>query len=316
MVNSQTESQERIRKKLIREMGSIIVSLLEDDKVVEIMLNPDGKLWVERIGEKMEHIGEMPANQAESFMATVASTLSTVMDSDNPILECELPLDGSRFEAVRPPVVKKPTFTIRKKAIKIFTLDDYVSQRIMSEQQKKVITQAVKDRKNILVVGGTGTGKTTLSNAVLHAISVLTPEHRCVIMEDTSELQPNNENIVVMKTNKDVSIIDLLKVTMRLRPDRIIVGEVRGSEALGLLKAWNTGHPGGIATVHANEALAGLTRIEQLVSEASSTPMRDLIAEAIDIVICIKKENGGRIIKEIISINGYENNQYQYENIA
>jgi len=316
VLSNTQEIDRRVKEKLMREMGPIVSRLLQEPDVVEILLNPDHSLWVERLGQEMEVVGKMPANQAEALMTTVASTLKTVMTAQNPILECELPFDGSRFEALIPPVVSAPTFTIRKKAQKIFTLDDYVESGIMSAAQKETLINAVKERKNILVVGGTGTGKTTLSNAILHAIAEYTPDHRCILIEDTAELQPKNKNVVVMRTSQEVTMLGLLKATMRLRPDRIIVGEVRGGEALSLLKAWNTGHPGGVATVHANNALAGLTRVEQLISEASTTPMASLIAEAVDVVVCIAKHNGSRVIREIISVTGYENGQYQYQQIA
>lgn len=316
MSSNTQEVDRRLKEKLLREMGSVVSGLLSEPDVIEIILNPDGKLWVERLGHEMEVVGSMLPNQAEALMATVASTLKTVMTAQSPILECELPIDGSRFEALIPPIVSAPAFTIRKKAQKIFTLDDYVESKIMTSGQAEILIEAVKERKNILVVGGTGTGKTTLSNAILCAIADHTPDHRCILIEDTAELQPKNKNVVVMRTSQNVTMLGLLKATMRLRPDRIIVGEVRGGEALSLLKAWNTGHPGGVATVHANNALAGLTRVEQLISEASTTPMATLIAEAIDVVVCIVKQNGGRVVKEIISVNGYENGQYIYQRIA
>lgn len=305
----------RVKEKLQREMGQTITQLLTEKDVVEIMLNPDGKLWVERLGQEMQPVGEMVASQAESLMATVASTINTTITSEKPILECELPIDGSRFEALIPPIVSAPTFTIRKKAYKIFTLDDYVNDGIMSSDQRGMIISSVKNRKNILVVGGTGTGKTTLTNAIIEAISTYTPDHRLAIIEDTGEIQCSSKNVVIMRSTEHVSMLRLLKATMRLRPDRILVGEVRGEEALALLKAWNTGHPGGVATVHANDARAGLIRMEQLISEATPAPQQQLIAEAVDVVICIVKSEGGRKVKEIISVDGYRNNDYQLTTI-
>jgi Flp pilus assembly protein, ATPase CpaF len=199
---------------------------------------------------------------------TVASMLDTSITKENPIISGELPLDGSRFEAQIPPIVEAPTFAIRKKALLVFTLQDYVDKGIMTATQHDWIISAVRSRKNILVNGGTGTGKTTLANAILHAISVETPEHRVVVIEDTRELQISAPNVVSFRTSDQIDMTRLLKSTMRMRPDRIIVGEVRG-KALDLLKAWNTGHPGGVGTVHANDARAALTRVSMLIQEAN-----------------------------------------------
>lgn len=299
------EFQERIIVKIKRELGDEILSLLQDDQVIEIMLNSDGKLWVERLGLDMECLGNFSESKAKSIITSVASFLDTTANTDNPILECELPVDGSRFEALLPPIVANPTFTIRKKAVKIFTLEDYETSNIITTQQKQLLVEAIKARKNMLVVGGTGSGKTTFSNAVIDAISKINPTHRVVVIEDTAELQCNSKNKVILRATDRVSMLRLLKATMRLRPDRIIVGETRGKEALDLLKAWNTGHPGGIATIHANSAYGGLTRLEQLISEVSNTNMSDLIAEAINLVVFIAKTAEGRKIKEIAEVMGF-----------
>lgn len=302
---------QRVLDKLKREMGSSILDLLNQDDVVEIMLNPDGRLWCERIGKEMEVIGEMSSPNAISMMNTIAKLLDTTITTENPVLECELPIDGSRFEGVIPPIVAKPTFALRKKAKKIFTLENYVHDGIMNNAQKELIIQAVDSRQNILVVGGTGTGKTTLTNAIIDAVANRHPGHRLVIIEDTNEIQCKSENSVVMRSNINVSMLTLLKVTMRMRPDRILVGEVRGGgETLALLKAWNTGHPGGIATVHANDSRAGLIRMEQLIAEVSANPMQQLIAEAVNVVVCIEKTPTGRKIKEIITVDGFKNGEY------
>lgn len=208
------------------------------------MLNSDGMLWIEKLGKEMECLGNFATTKAKSIIGSVATFLDTTANADNPILECELPVDGSRFEALLPPIVANPTFTIRKKAVKIFTLEDYLNNNIITQTQKDILENAITTRKNILVVGGTGSGKTTFSNAIINGISVLTPQHRIVIIEDTAELQCASKNKVILRATDKVSMLRLLKSTMRLRPDRIIVGETRGKEALDLLKAWNTGHPG------------------------------------------------------------------------
>lgn len=307
------EAKSRIITKIEREFGNEILDILNDKLTIELMLNSDGKLWIEKLGQDMYEYGEFSEAKAKSIITSVATLLDTVANADNPILECELPIDGSRFEALLPPVVANPTFTIRKKATKIFTIDDYVLSGIMTNVQKEKIEQAIEDRKNILVVGGTGTGKTTLSNALIDCISRITPEHRVVIIEDTQELQSNSKNKVMLRSTEKVTMLRLLKATMRLRPDRIIVGETRGGEALDLLKAWNTGHPGGVATIHANSAYGGLTRLEQLISEVSNTSMGELIAEAVNIVIFIAKSNGGRKIKEIVEVIGFNKELGKYQ---
>ncbi|OCS39193.1 conjugal transfer protein TrbB [Campylobacter fetus subsp. venerealis cfvi92/203] len=307
-----TEFQERIITKIRREFGDEIINILNDDKTIELMLNSDGKLWVEKLGSDMECWGNFPESKAKSIINSVASFLDTTANSDNPILECELPIDGSRFEALLPPVVSTPTFTIRKKAIKIFTLEDYQNSNILSQNQKNIIENAITTRQNILVVGGTGSGKTTFCNAIIDGMSRLTPDNRIIIIEDTAELQCSSRNKVILRSTDKVSMLRLLKATMRLRPDRIVVGETRGKEALDLLKAWNTGHPGGIATIHANSAYGGLTRLEQLISEATSAPMSELISEAVNLVVFIQKIKGGRKIQEIMQVKGFDKSKNQY----
>lgn len=307
------EKQKRLLRKLRGELGQTVLDALEDPSVIEIMLNSDGSLWIERHGQGMQRVGTMSAPNAESLMGTIADALHTVVTRDNPILEGELPLDGSRFEGLLPPVVAHPTFTIRKKSSVVFTLDQYVEQGIMTPEQQAAIEAAILRRANILVVGGTGSGKTTLTNAIIDGISTACPDDRLVIIEDTAEIQCKAENSVILRANVDVDMLRLLRATMRLRPDRILVGEVRGGEALALLKAWNTGHPGGVATIHANGAYAGLIRLEQLIAEATAAAnMAPLIAEAVDLVIAIEKTKGGRRIKEIIEVSGIsERGTYQ-----
>lgn len=311
-----TERLERVREKLLRELGPNIREALADPRVIEVVLNPDGKLWVERLGEEMQAIGVMASSNAESLMATIASSLSTTITRERPVLEGELPTDGSRFEGMIPPVVVRPSFAIRKKASRVFSLAEYVGAGIMTEAQRLGIVDAVKNRRNILVVGGTGTGKTTLLNAIILVISEVSPEHRVVIIEDTVELQCSSKNVVQLRTSDTVTMQGLLRVTMRLRPDRILVGEVRGAEALALLKAWNTGHPGGLATVHANDAASGLLRIKQLIEEGLQGGKADpeVIAEAVGLVVVIKKTSAapGRRVSEMVRVLGHKNGAYAF----
>jgi type IV secretion system protein VirB11 len=314
------EQTRRVAESLKRQLGPFCPLLAAPD-LVELMLNADGTVWAERLGQGMRPVGTMRATSAESFIGTVASTLRGTVTRESPILECELPGDppfeGARFEALVPPVVPAPVFTIRRKASAVFTLAEYERQGIMSARQRRAIEAAVVQRRNILIVGGTGTGKTTLANAVIEQIVMATPQHRLVIIEDTSELQCSADNAVALRATDTVDMQRLLRATMRLRPDRIIVGEVRGGEALSLLKAWNTGHPGGVCTVHANHARAGLRRLEQLIAEASRAPMRVLIAEAVNLIVAIARTDAapGRRIDEVVAVTGVTNDEYQFVNL-
>ena len=296
---------DRQSEALRRAMGSEILDPLGDPQVVEIMLNPDGSLWVDRLGAGMERVASIEPVRALTIVNTVAAMLDTVVTSDRPILECELPLDGSRFEALIPPLVERASFALRKKAALVFTLDDYLAKGIMNGAQRQAIEDAVTARQNVLVSGGTGTGKTTLANAILAAVAQLDSEHRIVVIEDTRELQVNAKNVVFLRTSDGTDMTRLLRATMRLRPDRIAVGEVRDGSALALLKAWNTGHPGGVGTVHANDASAALIRIGQLIQEAGVPPNPELIAEAVNVVVSIKRTATGRQVEEVVAVRGW-----------
>ena len=198
----------------------------------------------------------------------------------------------------------------------VFTLKDYAEKGIMTASQRTAIEAAALNRKNILIVGGTGTGKTTLTNSVINYMVDVCPDDRFVIMEDTRELQCTAKNAVLMRSVDQADMTRLLKTTMRLRPDRILVGEVRDGAALALLKAWNTGHPGGVATLHANSGAAGLIRMEQLVAEASPAPMQSLIGEAVDLIVSIERCAGGRRINEVLHVEGYDGQRYITQSIG
>ena len=304
--------KERAKRKLERDMGAELLAALHDPKTVELMLNADGKVWQERQGERPRFICTLRVAQAQAIIETVAGYHGKAVTRQTPLLEGEFPLDGSRFAGQLPPVVHAPTFAIRKKATAIFTLEHYRADGILTDAQRLSIIQAVADHRNLLVIGGTGSGKTTLVNAIIHEMVIQDPTERVFIIEDTGEIQCTAENHVQYHTSIDVSMTMLLKTTLRMRPDRILVGEVRGEEALDLLDAWNTGHPGGAATLHANSAQEGLTRLKSLVSRHHSAPseIEPLIGEAVQVVVHIARTPDGRRVQEILEVSGYRNGQY------
>lgn len=306
----------RLVRKLEESLGEEICLALADPTVIEIMLNPDGRLFIERLGQGMTQTGTMLAGAAEIVIGSVAHALGSEVSEDTPIVSGELPIDGHRFEGLLPPVVTAPVFTIRRRASRLISLDQYIRQGIMHPSQAAAIRNAVSSRLNIVVSGGTGSGKTTLANAILEEIAIASPEHRLVILEDTTELQCAAENAVALHTSDSIDMARLLKSTMRLRPDRIVVGEVRDGAALTLLKAWNTGHPGGLTTVHSNSAESALRRLEQLTAEVSQQPMREVIGEAVDLIVSIERTARGRVVRDIIHVERFANGQYEFESCA
>ncbi|MER9648647.1 P-type conjugative transfer ATPase TrbB [Mesorhizobium sp. M0199] len=285
-------------------LGPAIARYLDDAGIVEVMLNPDGRLWIDRLSEGLSDTGErLSAADGERIVRLVAHHVGAEVHAGAPRVSAELPETGERFEGLLPPVVAAPAFAIRKPAVAIFTLEDYVAAEIMSVRQADVLRQGVATRANILVAGGTSTGKTTLINALL--AEVARTADRVVIIEDTRELQCAAPNLVAMRTKDGVaSLSDLVRSSLRLRPDRIPVGEVRGAEALELLKAWGTGHPGGLGTIHAGSATGALRRMEQLIQEAVVTVPRALIAETIDLVAVLSGRGSARRLSELARVDG------------
>jgi len=285
-------------------LGASIAAWLEDPAIVEVMLNPDGRLWVDRLSEGLADTGEhLSAADGERIIRLVAHHVGAEVHAGAPRVSAELPETGERFEGLLPPVVAGPAFAIRKPAVAVFTLENYVATGIMTTDQAAVLRTAVLERRNVLVAGGTSTGKTTLTNALL--AEVAKTADRVVLIEDTRELQCKAPNLVALRTKDGVaSLSDLVRSSLRLRPDRIPIGEVRGSEALDLLKAWGTGHPGGIGTIHAGTALGALRRLEQLIQEAVVTVPRALIAETIDVVAVLAGRGAERRLAELARIDG------------
>ena len=308
---SAAESAERRRAMLRTAMGPEIATALADPQVIEVMVNPDGTLRLDRLGSGRSDTGTIldPA-QVERIIRLVASHARTEVHGAAPIVSAELPplgdgLAGERFEGLLPPVTAGPCFAIRKPAARIYTLADYVADGIMSAQVARLLSLAMVDRRNILVAGATSSGKTTLANALLAELGPR--DERVILIEDTRELQCAAPDTVALRTRPGVvAMADLVRSTLRLRPDRIVVGEVRGPEALEMLKAWNTGHPGGIATVHANSARSALYRLEQLIQEAVVTVPRRLIADAIDMILFIAGRGTARRIAAVEAVEGLD----------
>jgi P-type conjugative transfer ATPase TrbB len=285
-------------------LGPAIARFLEEPSIVEVMLNPDGRLWIDRLSNGLTDTGErLSALDGERIVRLVAHHVGAEVHSGAPRVSAELPETGERFEGLLPPVVAAPAFAIRKPAVAVFTLDDYVAAGILTSEHAGVLRSAVAARMNILVAGGTSTGKTTLTNALL--AEVAKTSDRVVLIEDTRELQCKAKNLVALRTKDGVvSLSDLVRSSLRLRPDRIPVGEVRGAEALDLLKAWGTGHPGGIGTIHAGTALGALRRLEQLIQEAVVTVPRALIAETINVVAVLAGRGVDRRLAELARVAG------------
>jgi type IV secretion system protein VirB11 len=292
----------RRRGVLARALGAAIAEALAAPDVVEAMVNADGRLWLDRIGQGLvatDHVIS-PADR-ETAIRLLAHEAGETVGEQRPALATILPDSAARIQALLPPLVEAPILVIRKRPSKVYGLADYVRDAIATEEQAASLSKAVTERRNIVVAGGTGSGKTTLLNALLAEASFR--DARVVILEDTAELQcasPNSIQLLTKRTPPAVTMRDLVQMTLRLRPDRIVVGEVRDGAALEVLKAWNTGHPGGLLTLHANSAADALSRLEDLCLEAVAAPPQRLIASAIDVVVFIARDDSGRRIAEIV----------------
>lgn len=285
---------------LMTSFGADIATLLSDQSVIEVMLNQDGKLWAESLTKGKFFTGKKIDSQtALNIIKLVAASRHCVVDAAHPEISCDLPEHGERFQGFLPPVSTTPIFSIRKKATRVFTLNDYVEKKALTKKQAEKLKKSILTKKNILIAGGTSSGKTTFANALLNELK--DTKDRLIVLEDLPELQINAQDCVILKTTPEKTMRDLVKGSMRLRPDRIIIGEVRDGAALELLKAWNTGHPGGICTIHANSPEATISRLEDLIMEVVETVPKRLIHEAIDIIIFMERNEENRFIVQAIS---------------
>ncbi len=297
-------------EEMIRTALGEVNQYLEDGSVVEIMVNSDGRVWVERFGEGMRPSPhEMTAGHIENFLRLAASHAKLEIHAGAPRLSAVLPAGGGRLQGFVPPVVSAPTFTIRKPPGRTIELWEMVEAAVITAQQRELMTRAVLERKNILIAGGTGSGKTTLTNALLEVIAE--SGQRIITIEDTKELRCNASNAVSLYTRLGVcSMHDLVVDTLRYRPDRIVIGEMRdGGAALEGLKAFGTGHPGGVTTIHADGPGQALTRLEQLIQEVVVTVPRAFIAEVVDVIVYTQRFERRLRVQSIHAVE-FENGHY------
>ena len=308
----------RLNTKLKHEMGETIVEALAAPDVIEISVNSDGFIWLDILGEGLcDTEKTVSPENLGAALGTVAAMLGTELNEKSPLLEGRIPFTTSRISGSIPPVSPDgPSMSIRKHTSKRIPLTQYEKEERVTPDVAAYLRDALRDGKNIAVSGGTSSGKTTFTNALIAELVEIAPKDRLIVIEDTAELQCTTKNKQSFVTTETVTMGRLVKTAMRYRPDRILVGEVRGGEALELLKSWNTGHPGGITTLHANNAPAALLRMEQLVSEVSISPMSSLIGEAVDVVVHMEERGRiGRQVVEVIQVNGYRKEEYRYEHV-
>lgn len=316
------ESKRRLYEKLFHDLGQAIHACLKDDDIHEVMLNPDGQLWMDSATKGLVPIDYLGATQAFAIIHSLAGIQDFVVDQHNPQLETDLPffktMQGERFTAQVPPIVSAPCFSLRKKSHAVFSLEDYVETGRVTVKQADVLKTFVQERRNILVCGGPGSGKTTVTNALILEAVKSDENQRILLLEDVPELQCKAANVVAMLTSDTVKLTGLLRAAMRMRPDRILIGEVRGAEALDMLKAWNTGCPGGICTVHANGAVEAIQRIIDLAMEAGlAVPPVQLVLHTIDAVVSVKRNGSQKgFIDNILTVETYKNGKFSFKTLG
>ena len=286
-----------------------IEHLLASETINEIMVNPDSSIWMEESGRKHLIGTRFEPGALDAALEIIANKFGKKLDADSPILNLRLP-DGSRLAAMVPPVVHPhPLLTIRKFTSRHFTMHDLIARKMLTEKQSAVLNNAVYRGDNILISGGTATGKTTLLNVLADAIP---EDERIFVIEDTAELYIRKPHVVSAEAQTDthkhaVTFEDLLKAALRHRPDRILLGEVRGVEAQTLLDSMNTGHRGALTTIHASSAQGALQRLRTLVmrgtSSLSPTEVDAEIRMSIDFVVHVHRQARERFVQDILCVS-------------
>ena len=280
-----------------------LLELLRAGKVTEISLNPDGAVWVSRFGGGVRREGEWDPRDAERLIRWAASEAGEAITATGPIVSVRLPGWPHRLEALVPPVVDRPTFSVRRHTEVAVDFDSFDWD--FPDSRGAVESAVVRERRNLVVAGATGSGKTTFANACLAAVAAGCPDDRIVVIEDTPELRSRLPNTVALRTSRTVDQQRLLVSTLRLAPDRIVVGECRdGGAALTLLRAWNTGHRGGLTTLHANGAAEVVPRLDMLCSEVAATSQERLIRHTIDLVVYLARGAGRPVVQRVLEVEG------------
>jgi len=310
------EQQERLLEKLSREVSGPIQVALEDKEVIEIVCNSDGSIWKLSQKNGWKEIDKISSAKADSILSTVAALTDTIVNSKNPQIQCVFPLDGSRLQGLLPPAVTAPIFDIRKHSAHIFSIEEYVAAKIMTKEQAEIIKDSIVSRQNILISGGTCSGKTTLTKTIIDLASKLgTPGERFVIIEDTRELYCTAKNAVSIHAYTRDMLSQFTQSAMRLRPDRVILGEVRGREAYDLMYLLNSGHPGSFTTIHANNARLALHKFLMLARESGEDVHPQRVVECFDIVISISRSAVGLRVEEIVEVSDYQVSDFIIKNI-
>ncbi len=301
--------EERLVEQMVKAFGPVVAGALADDAVTDIMCNENGTVWIERLGEPMRQEGTMDSGSCLRAIQSVAAMHDEVVTRDRPVLSCELPeaCGRARFEGtVEPASVGGPCFAIRKLVSRFILLDEYEREGAMTAEERQCIETAIRDHRNIVVAGGTGSGKTTLVNAILAEIARQDEGERIFVLEDLSELHCPSPNQTRRRTYDAAPMVELIRSALRNRPDRIVIGEVRGGEAWELLNAWNTGHPGGCCTIHAGakhtpaENIRSATkRLEQLCARHPDSPrnldvLREVVRETVDLIVYVARGRDGK----------------------
>ena len=298
---------------MARFLGDTVMAAFQDDDVTEIYVNPqDGVVRYDtRRRGRVDSGYRLETSRLEMFLNTVAASQNATLGGATARIEAELPqrhFRGSRLQGFVPPATAAPACVIRKPPAVVYSLDDYVSAGILTAVQRAAFAAAVVAHDNVLIAGGTNSGKTTLVNALLREITERYPHERIVVLEDTVELQCMARDCLALRTGPGITLAELVRSALRTSPNRIVVGEVRGNEALDLLDAWATGHPGGCGTCHATTAEGALLRLDRLAQRNNVPPQTTLIAEAVDVVAVVEGGNRGRRLAGLARVAGLDAN--------